>query len=110
MTNILKYRNLWLNYSGLNLFCNPLTYIQMALLLPREIDVSIDKIQVSSLPSDHPLPEEAILSMCLEKCGQNSKLFKKECVLKKTASMDSSHGNCQFFRNFFLNMYIPITY
>ena len=64
----------------------------MALLLPREIDVSIDKIQVSSLPPDHPLPEEAILSMCLEKYGQNSKLFKKECVLKKTASMDSSHG------------------
>ena len=47
---ILKYRNFWLNYSGLNLFCNLLTYIQMALLLPREIDVSIDKIQVSSLP------------------------------------------------------------
>ena len=47
---LLKYRNLWLNYSGLNLFWNLLTYIQMALLLPREIDVSIDKIQVSSLP------------------------------------------------------------
>ena len=64
----------------------------MALLLPREIDVSIDKIQVSSLPPDHPLPEEAVLSMCLEKSGKDSKLFKKECILKKTASMDSSHG------------------
>ena len=72
---------------------HPLTETyQMALLLPREIDVSIDKIQVSSLPPDHPLPEEAVLSMCLEKSGRDSKLFKKECVLKKTASMDTNHG------------------
>jgi hypothetical protein len=30
--------------------------------------------------------------MCLEKSGKDSKLFKKECILKKTASMDSSNG------------------
>ena len=39
---------------------------QKALLLPREMDVQIDKIQVSSLPADHPLPEEAVLSISLE--------------------------------------------
>ena len=49
---------------------------QRALLLPREIDVQIDKIQVSSLPAD--LPEEAVLSMSLEtKSGRGSRLFKK---------------------------------
>ena len=36
---------------------------QKALVLPREIDVQIDKIQVSSLPADHPFPEETVLSL-----------------------------------------------
>ena len=70
---------------------HPLTETyQKALLLPREIDVQIDKIKVSSLPADHPLPVEAVLSMSLEKNGcRGSKLFKKECILKKATSIDS---------------------
>ena len=78
---------------------HPLTETyQKALLLPREIDVQIDKIQVSSLPPDHPLPEEAVLSMSLEKSGRDSKLFKKECILKKASSIDS--GEMKFFHLF----------
>ena len=66
------------------------------MLLPREIDVQIDKIQVSSLPADHPLPEEAVLSMSLEtKSGKRaSKIFKRDCVvLKKSHSLTQNGQN-----------------
>jgi len=59
---------------------------QKALVLPREIDVQIDKIQVSSLPADHPFPEETVLSLSLVKSGRDSKLFKKGCALKRSKS------------------------
>lgn len=73
---------------------HPLTdTYQKALLLPREIDVQIEKIQVSSLPADHPLPEEAILRMSLEtKSGKDAKILKKGCVLKQTSSNGDQNG------------------
>ena len=58
---------------------------QKTLLLPREIDVQIDKIQLG-MDSFGPLPEDAVISVSLEKSGKNSKLFKK--VLKKAQSVD----------------------
>lgn len=67
---------------------------QKSLLHPRKIDVQIDKIQVSSLPADHPLPSEAVLSLSLisnangGKKASSKTLFKKGCTLKKAASVD----------------------
>ena len=62
---------------------------QKALVLPREIDVQIDKIQVSTLPPDHPFPDETVLSLSLVKSyGKVSKLFKKECSLKRASSTE----------------------
>jgi len=55
------------------------------LLLPREIDVQIDKIQ---LGTEGPLSEDVVIQVSLEKGGKDSKLFKK--VLKKAASVDTS--------------------
>jgi hypothetical protein len=76
---------------------HPLTETyQKGLQHPREIDVQIGKIQFNSLPADHPLPEQAVLSLKLEQCDvKDSKhkprqvdLFKRGCVLKKAASVD----------------------
>ena len=58
---------------------------QKTLLLPREIDVQIDRIQLGTEELG-PLPEDAVISVSLEKGGKDSKLFKK--VLKKAASLD----------------------
>ena len=60
---------------------------QKTLLLPREIDVQIDKIQLGTEELG-PLPEDAVIQVSLEKGGKDSKLFKK--VLKKAASVDTS--------------------
>ena len=69
---------------------------QKALVLPREIDVQIDKIQVSTLPPDHPFPDETVLSLSLVKSyGKASKLFKKECSLKRASSTEKKDQTCE---------------